>query len=152
MISREEAWREFVEQYEIDVPEHLVENELQYITMEMRHRMRYDTLTGGPHHLFPDAELEAQAEEIRKAAYYEAKSELVMKAILTKQNFTVTSEELEDEAIAIAERQNSTMEMVKRFFGEDLAALERGVKEQKAVTWVWERRTHCVLNKNNQRN
>lgn len=142
MISKEEMWREFVEQYEIDVPEHLVKNEMEYITMEMRHRMRYDTLTGGAPQLFPDVELAAQAEEMRKAAYFEAKSDLVMKAVLAEQNFTVTSEELEAEAVAIAERQNSTLEMVKRFFGEDLVILERAVREQRAMDWVMEQRTH----------
>lgn len=138
MISREDAWKKFVEDYEIEVPEELVENELQYITLEMRHRMQYDTLTGGRPHIFARMELEQQADELRKAAFYEAKSDLVMKALLKQHGFTVTREELEVEAAAMAQRQNSTVEMIKNFFGEDLAMLERDVKERKAVDWVWE--------------
>ena len=138
MISKEDAWKQFVGQYEIDVPESKVEEELNFIMMDMRHRMRYDTLTGGDHHLFPTAELEAQMEDLQKLAVYEVKSDLVMKAVLAEQNFEVTKDELEAEAAAMAERQSTTMAMIKLFFGEDLAMLERDVKERKAKDWVYE--------------
>ena len=54
-------------------------------------------------------------DELRQAAYYEAKYDLVIKDIIARENFSVTRRELEEEAAAIAERQHSTIEMVIPF-------------------------------------
>ena len=105
--------------------------------------MQYDTLTGGGLHLFPQAELDALKEEFYQAAYYEAKYDLVMKAIITEQNFTVTREDLDAEAVAMAERQNTTVDMIKTFFGENLSMLERDVKERKALDWIYIQASRC---------
>lgn len=136
MSDRDAVWRTFVKQYQIHVPEELVENELRYITLEMRHRMQYDTLTGGGLHLHPRQELEEQEEELRQAAIFEAKSDLVVKDIIAKQGIEVTRAELEREAEELAQRQGATVQQVKDFFGEDLAMLGRDIKEKKAVAWA----------------
>lgn len=140
MISREDAFRRYVEQYELDVPEELVEKEIQYIRLSMRHRMQYDTLSGGGPHLFPEQEL-ADWEEIQKTAYFEVKSGLVLKAVIEEQGFTAARAELEAEAEAeaMALRQKTTVDMIKTFFGEELSMLERDVKEQKAREWIWKK-------------
>lgn len=138
-MNKEEQIRRFIMDYPIEVPRQALENELNYIRLEMRHRMRYDTLTGGPHHFDADGELEQMEDELRQAAYYEAKYDLVIKDIIARENFSVTRRELEEEAAAIAERQHSTIEMVYRFFGEDLAMLEKDLKRQKAEQWIFEK-------------
>ena len=97
----------------------------------MRHRLQYDTLINHGPHFHAQAELADQEDEYRVLAFYEAKSDLVMKKLLTEWNPAVTRKELEEEAEAVAMRQNSTIDMVKSFFGEDLAMLERDIKERK---------------------
>ncbi|MCI8275015.1 MAG: hypothetical protein HFI66_05280 [Lachnospiraceae bacterium] len=97
----------------------------------MRHRLQYDTLINHVPHFHAQAELADQEDEYRVLAFYEAKSDLVMKKLLTEWNPAVTRKELEEEAEAVAMRQNSTIDMVKSFFGEDLAMLERDIKERK---------------------
>ncbi len=131
MESKEEIWRQFVEAYEIEVPEEKVEEELRYILLEMRHRLQYDTLINHAVHLNPRAEIASREEEYRRLARYEAKSELVMKELLAKWNPSVTKDELLQEARAVAVRQNADADLVKAFFGEDLAMLERDLKERK---------------------
>ncbi len=138
-MTREQAWEAYVAHYNMEVPEAKVENEMNLIRANLRHRMQYDMLTGAADHLFPDLELEQQQDEIRAMAVYEVKSELVMKALLAQLDLTVTREELEAEAAAMAKRQNTTLDMIKGFFGEDLAMLGRDVKEQKAKDWVLSR-------------
>lgn len=137
MDSREKAWKEFVERYELDVPEKMVENQLQYMTLALTHRMQYEVLAGGGFRPGMGMELAERADEMRKAAYFEAKSELVMKKLLAEQAVSVTPEELEAEAIAMADRQGTTLEMVKRFFGDDLSGLEQDIKERKVLDWVF---------------
>lgn len=138
MAARDELWRQFVADYEIDVPESAIENELAYITLDMKHRMQYDQMSGGGLHLFPQMELAEQEAELREAAEFEAKAPRVLKEIIAQQGITATRNELEAEAQAIAEREGSTIEMVKRFFGEDYALLERDVLERKAMDWACE--------------
>ena len=138
MATRDDLWREFVADYEIDVPESAIENELEYIKLDMKHRMQYDQMSGGGMHLFPQMELAEQEAELREAAVFEAKAPRVLKEIIAQQGITTTQDELEAEAQAIAEREGSTIEMVKRFFGDDFAMLERDVLERKAMDWACE--------------
>ncbi|HCT90532.1 MAG TPA: hypothetical protein DF613_03985 [Lachnospiraceae bacterium] len=138
MSAKEDAFRKYVEAYDIPVPEERVQNELALIIQQENHRMQYDTLTTGRLHLNRGKELAERMNEMKQAAYDEVKSELVMKKILTQMNFSVSPKELEAKAAAIAESQDSSLEMVKRFFGEDLSGLERAVKEEKAIDWVYE--------------
>ncbi|MBQ3300841.1 MAG: hypothetical protein IJH04_01580 [Eggerthellaceae bacterium] len=138
MATRDNLWREFVANYEIDVPESAIENELEYIKLDMKHRMQYDQMSGGGMHLFPQMELAEQEAELREAAVFEAKAPRVLKEIIAQQGITTTQDELEAEAQAMAEREGSTIEMVKRFFGDDFAMLERDVLERKAIDWACE--------------
>ncbi|NLA96073.1 MAG: hypothetical protein GX838_04425 [Clostridiaceae bacterium] len=138
MIDREDALRKFVEEYEIEVPASLVENEYDFIVLNTRHMMHYDSLSGGGHHPNLEAELSEQEEDMRVAAHYELKSELVLKAVIKEQEISVSRDELEQEALAMARRQNVTMEQIIMFFGEDLAMLERDIKQQKAINWICE--------------
>lgn len=132
----EQAWRAYVDAYDIDVPESAIENELQYLKLQMKHNMQYDHLSGGKMHLFPDQELEEQADDLRAAALFEAKEPLVVRDIVKQQGFSVSVEELEAEAQAMARRQGTTIDEVKQFFGDDLAALERDVLAAKARAWA----------------
>ena len=60
-----------------------------------------------------------------------------MRAHLAKKlDVTVSPEELLAEAEAMAERQGTTVEEIKRFFGQDLSLLERDVRENKIRTWA----------------
>lgn len=134
--DRDELWRNFVLAADIEVSEERLEQEMYLIEQDLRHRMHYEQLSGGEPHLLPQLELAAQQDEIREAALYEIKEPQVVKQIVAEQKLVATKEELEAAAAAMAERQNTTVEAIKSFFGEELAALERDVLLQKAIDWV----------------
>lgn len=135
-MTREDVWKAYVEGCEIEVPQDRLEAEIHLIRVDLMHRMRYDTLSGGPIHPFPEWELEQQKDEIHAEALFEVKAELVMRDLMNRLHLSVSREELEAEAEAMAQRQNTTTDEIKRFFGEDLAMLERDVKEKKVLDWV----------------
>lgn len=137
-MTREEIFRQYVDEYDIDVPEEKIQNEYDYIVLDLKHRMQYDTLTTGNRHLDVRGELEAQKDEIRKAAVFEVKSGLVLKQVLKEQDFPVTEEELQSEAQSMIEKEHTTMDMVKRFFGEDLSGLKPDIQRRKAIDWIVE--------------
>jgi len=136
MTENDARFRKFVEEYDIEVPQEAIDNEYEFILQDMRHRMQYNAMAGGESPLEAKAALKDQEEEFKKLALFEAKSGRVLKDIIKKQNITASPEELEEKAKAIAEEDHSTLEMVQRFFGEDLALLEGDVKRQKALDWI----------------
>lgn len=143
MISKEGAIRKFVREYEIAVPQELVEEEYHLCLMDMKHKMVYGQMAGS-HNMNPIEQAEAikdSQEELMEVAYFSVKEELVMKDVIAKGNFTVTQEELSSYAEAMAKRQNTTIDMVKRFFGEDFSLLASDVKRQKAEGWIYQQVT-----------
>lgn len=141
MNEENPAWRTYVEQYSIEVPKERVQSEIEYFTAQLRHCLRYDTLTGGSPHPFPGLELAEKQDEIREAAYFEAKSALVLKELLEKHPVAVTPEELAKAAEAMAARQNTSIELIRRFFGKDLSGLDRDIKERKVIEWACQQET-----------
>ena len=138
MSYNDDKWRRYVLAYPIEVAQEDVEEELYVIKQDMKHRMIYEQMSGGEMHPFPEMELEEQKDELLKAAVFEVKEPLVLKDLAKKLEITVTPEELLAEGEAIAKRQNSTLDEVKRFFGQDLAFLERDVRESKIRAWACE--------------
>lgn len=136
MKIRDEFWRAYVAAYEIEVPAERIDEEYKLVRADMKHRMVYAQMGGGETHLFPDAELAEQEDALRAAALFEAKEPLVLRDLAKKLDITVTYDELLAEAEAMAMRQNTTVDELKRFFGEDLALLERDVRESKIRKWV----------------
>ena len=138
-MTKEGAWSAFVEDYDIAVPGERVEEELRVMLTALSHQMQYAVFTTGRDARLPTAEeQEAQREELRDEAYLAVKEELVLAELLARQDFPVSREELEAEAEAVARRQDVTAEMVRGFFGEDLAPLAREIRQRKAMDWVWE--------------
>lgn len=135
-MSREEAWRRFVDSFEVEVPEEAIQNELAYIKLDLRHRMQYDRLTGGDVHLFPGQELADQTEKLLQAARFEAKEPRVVQALQQQLQIGVTQEELEEEARTLAACERTTVDAVRTFFGEDLAGLAPDVLRRKVIDWA----------------
>ncbi len=136
MDTREELWRKYVKQYDIDVPEELIENEENYISLDIRHRVKYQVMAGGASAADSDTLPGLQNLDIHEQAVFEGKSDLVIKSIQKEQNFSVTQEELEIAATDMAERLNASPDMIRMFFGDDLSMLKTDLLKQKAIDWA----------------
>ncbi|MBQ8563115.1 MAG: hypothetical protein IJ443_04410 [Firmicutes bacterium] len=136
MTSRESKVRDYIKRYEIEVPKELVIEEYEYMCQAMNQKMRYQAMGTGPSLQEMQQEAEQYLDEMKEEAYFSVKMDLVLKEIIARENFAVTREELEVEAEAMAQRQNTSVEMIKSFFGEELAMLETDVKQRKAMDWI----------------
>lgn len=136
MSYNDVTWRAYVAAYDIEVPEERIEREYEMVRADMKHRMMYAQMSGGETHLFPDMELAEMEGDLREAALFEAKEPLVLRDLTKKLDVVVTPEELLAEAEAMAKRQSTTVDEIKRFFGEDLSLLERDVRENKIREWA----------------
>ena len=78
-MTREQAYRRYIKEYDIEVPEERVQNMFDYFLLQAKHNLQYDTLINGAVHLNKAQELADMEDEMREAAWFEAKSDLVMK-------------------------------------------------------------------------
>jgi FKBP-type peptidyl-prolyl cis-trans isomerase (trigger factor) len=118
-----------------------VDEEIQIVTMDIRHRMTYGNMAG-QNNLNPMEQLskiEEMDDEIHDIAYLNVKEELVMKELMDRDEFAVDQAELEAYALQMSEKENTSMELIKKFFGDDLAMLEGSIRRKKAEDWIYEK-------------
>lgn len=126
----------YVQAQEIDVPEDLFEEELRLLLIEEAHRAQYSSFVTGQYRILTPEEKSEAYEELKKIAFQNIKTQIVIKNIIEAERFDVTKEELEEEAIGISERQGVTLEQIKDFFGEELSALRHDILEKKAEKYI----------------
>lgn len=135
-MNPEILFAQYAAQCPIEIPPEAVDEELQKLVLEEKQRMQYETLTGAAIHLAPQQELDERMEVLQAEALCRARERLVLEKILREQPLPVTREDLEAEAEAIAQRQGTTVEALRRFFEEDLSMLQRDLKQRKAMAWA----------------
>lgn len=137
-MTKEQAFNKFVKLYDIEVPEERVQEMFEYFLLQAKHNMQYDTMINGNVHLNKAGELAAMEDEMREAAYMEAKTDLVMKELIKKLDPEVTEEDLQHKAEEIMKKDNTSLDMIHMFFGKDLAGLKRTVQEDKVKEYILE--------------
>jgi trigger factor len=125
-----------LEANDIEVPQDLMDNEVSMMILEMNHRMKYEGLaTGIEIALTPDEKAD-RLKSIKEEAFKLVKTRLVLKGIIEAENIELSREELQEEANAIAVRQQMPIEMVLNFLGEDLQQLKDDLLVRKAIDFI----------------
>lgn len=137
-MTKEQAYRKYIKEYDIEVPEERVQNMYEYFLLQAKHNLQYDTLINGAVHLNKAQELAEMEDEMREAAFFEAKSDLVMKELMKQLEPEVTEEELQVKAEEKCRKDGTTMEMLKMFFGPSLSGLKRDLQEEKVKDYIFE--------------
>jgi trigger factor len=125
-----------LEANDIEVPQDLVDDEVNRMIIELNHKMRYENLATGAYIVLTQEEQADRLEEIKAEAFKLVKTRLVLKGIIAAEKFTLTQEELEEEAKAISVRQHIPIEMVKDFLGEEFGSLKDDLLVRKAIDFV----------------
>lgn len=137
-MDRESIINRYIKEYDIEVPKEKVENELQFMVSDLRHRMHYSTMTGGEFILNPAAKINDSMDELEGLAFMEVKTELVLKKLIKELNISVSVTELNEEANRISKQENSDIEMLKRFFGDGFELLKADIQRKKVLDWIVE--------------
>lgn len=132
MSRFDEAVTALAAQYGITAPLEQVEAEVSALEQEFCCRMRYESLASGviPVSVKPDHD------ELHTQAVQSVLTRLVLEHVISAEKLTVTREELEEEAQAIARRQDMPIETVRGFLGPDFHLLQRDLLEQKAMDLI----------------
>lgn len=126
----------YIDAQDIDVPQNLFEEELRLLLLEEAHRAQYGSFKTREFRILTSEEKSEAYEVLKKLAYRNVKTELVIKNVIETQGFEVTMEELKEEARGISERQGVTLDQIKDFFGEDLTALRFDIQVKKAENYM----------------
>ena len=84
------------ETYPIDVPESLVENEVQAMVCQLYQEMRYKALRTGEINFFVERDIQDQMEDIQKEARRQVKIRCILQEITETEQIQISREELED--------------------------------------------------------
>lgn len=119
----------------IKIPADELEQEVKLLNAEAAHKRQYDALMNGMSTDMSQPSEEAW-EGLKLQALRNLRIQHLIDETIRKEDFKVTKEELEEEANALAKRQNTSLDMVRGFFGEDFALLKRDVLEKKALEYL----------------
>lgn len=138
--AREECVERLLDQIleasSIPVSPEKVEQDLQYELMGFLQAMRYRAMGGD--HTLEEIDPEIWKEEMRQTIIRDHKIEVVLSLVIEKEALTVTPDELQEAAEDLAHRENTTLDMVRSFLGEDYSLLRRDVLRDKARAFILE--------------
>lgn len=123
----------------IEVPEDMLEEEIYMLNVQAAHNRQYANLSGQlsmQELMASSANADEAIEQLKAQALMNLRVDLLLAKTIEEQDFELTTEELEAEAEAMAKRQNTSVDMIKSFFGEDLSGLRRDLLERKATAYL----------------
>ena len=77
-------------------------------------------------------------EKLRKEIIRDHQVEEILRLIIREEQLQVSEAELRQAAEELAEKEHTTLEMVRRFMGDDYALLKKDVLNQKAKAFLAE--------------
>ncbi len=124
-----------IEISEIDVPDVMVENQVENEIREFEYRLMMQGLNLDQYMQFTNSTLEDFKEQIRPVAEKKVKADLVLEAVAKKEQFEVTDEEIDKELETLAEKYNQ--EDVEKFKEDmkkgDLEHIKAGIIRRKTI-------------------
>lgn len=119
MALRDSVIDAVVANLEADIPDAMVETEIDYMIRDFDSQLRYQGLDLDGYMKFTGGSLEDLKDQMRADALARVKTTLAIEEISKKEAIAVTDEDLEDEFVRIAERQGTDVENVKKVFASD---------------------------------
>jgi len=107
------------------------------MVLELNYRLKYESLATGAYVSLTQEDRDEYWAEFNREAFKLVKTRLVIQGIIDEEKFTLSKDELEAEAEAIATRQQTSIDEVKKFLGEDLEMLKKDLLVRKAIDFVY---------------
>jgi trigger factor len=136
----EQIFKSLLDQSEFDIPDSMVEYELEGIVQEAERSFAYYNKS------MEDLGLskESLSEKYRDTAEQKVKRHLLLDKIITQENMTLTDDEMEDGFKDTAQTVNQSIDDVKNFYKQDNDKIEffkQALLEKKAIKLIIEHST-----------
>lgn len=105
--------KKVVENAQIDLPDCMIENQIDYQMQEMEYNMMYQGLNLQHYLEYTGMKMEDLRDQVRPGAELKVRSQLTLEALKNTLDLQVTDEDLEKEMQEVAEAQGKTLEQYK---------------------------------------
>ncbi len=136
---REELVAKASENAEVDIPQAMVDTELDRMMKEFEQRLQMQGMNLELYFQFSGQDEDALKEQMKEDAAKRVKSNLTLEAIAAAENLQVSDEEVEEELSKMAEAYNMPIENIKQAIGST-GAMKEDLKVRKAIDFLVENR------------
>ncbi|MFF2415232.1 trigger factor [Bacillus safensis] len=136
---REELVAKASENAEVDIPQAMVDTELDRMMKEFEQRLQMQGMNLELYFQFSGQDEDALKEQMKEDAAKRVKSNLTLEAIAAAENLQVSDEEVEEELSKMAEAYNMPVENIKQAIGST-EAMKEDLKVRKAIDFLVENR------------
>jgi len=123
---------------EIDIPEAMVQSELDRMLQEFEQRLQTQGMTLDMYFQFSGQDEDALKEQMKEDAGKRVKTNLTLEAIATTENVEATEEDVEKELESMASMYQMEIDQIKQALGGNTAALKEDLKFKKAIDFLVE--------------
>ncbi|WP_353855044.1 trigger factor [Bacillus sp. Bos-x628] len=136
---REELVAKASENAEVDIPQSMIDTELDRMMKEFEQRLQMQGMNLELYFQFSGQDEDALKEQMKEDAAKRVKSNLTLEAIAVTENIQVSDEEVEEELSKMAEAYNMPVENIKQAIGST-DAMKEDLKIRKAIDFLVENR------------
>ncbi|MBU8727842.1 MULTISPECIES: trigger factor [Bacillus] len=136
---RDELVEKASENAEVDIPQAMVDTELDRMMKEFEQRLQMQGMNLELYFQFSGQDEDALKEQMKEDAAKRVKSNLTLEAIAAAENLQVSDEEVEEELSKMAEAYNMPIENIKQAIGST-EAMKEDLKVRKAIDFLVENR------------
>ena len=121
---------------EVDIPEVMIENEVESMAQDQAMRMSQQGIELGMYLNYIGQSMEEYRESLKPMARVRVKSSLVIEAVADKINPEITDEDYEEEIKVMADSYRMGVEDVKNAIGEDNEIIKDTIRGRKTVEYL----------------
>ncbi len=135
---RVQAIEKMVENHEIDVPESMIESQVDTFIREFDYRLNAQGLSLDKYLEYSNLKIEQIREQYKEDAIKAVKRDLILEAIVKAEDIKLSENELDAEIQRLAEVYNQEAEKIKEILERQgqLSAVEHSLKTEKALELV----------------
>ena len=136
--KRESLINQATDNAEVDVPEAMVETELDRMVKEFEQRLQMQGMTMDMYYQFSGTDENSLKEQMKEDAGKRVKTNLTLAAIAEVEDVEVTDEDVEQELQTMAEMYQTELEQLKQMLGGNTDAIKEDLKMKKAIDFLEE--------------
>ena len=132
----DKVFKQVIENTPVDVPDVMVENEIDYMLKEIEQNLAQQGLTLELFQQFTGKSEEDMRNEVREQAENRVKFNLILAEIVKVEGIEVTDEEVDEEIKEIASYYGKEVDEIKKIFGGQLDQIKADLSTRKAVQLI----------------
>ncbi|MFC2948505.1 trigger factor [Virgibacillus sediminis] len=136
--KRETLLEKASENADVDIPEVMVETELDQMVREFEQRLQMQGMTMEMYSQFSGQDESALKEQMKEDAEKRVKTNLTLDAIVNAENLEVSEEDVDAELENMASMYGTDKEQLKQMLGGNTNAIEEDLKFRKAIDFLVE--------------